>query len=505
MTELRPYQIDVIAEFDRAVAAGQKRIILVLPTGGGKTVIAAEVIKLARAKYERVLFLAHRREIIAQTSKQLAGHGTSLGEHGIIQAGRERDLRPTASIQVASIDTLHHRTNRGAIDLPAADLVIFDEAHRARGRTREALLQKFPDATWLGCTATPCRGDGRGLGNIFQAMIEGPQTGELIRLGYLVPPKVFAPIYRDVAKGVDTAQGDYIASALSRRMNTDELVGDIVTEWLAHGENRPTVAFSVDVAHAVNIRDRFREAGVAAEYVCGTTPLAEREQILAALASGEIGVVANCAVLIEGWDCPPVSCVILARPTKQLGLYKQMVGRGLRICEGKNDCIFLDHSGAVFKHGLPSDDVAWTLDVDRKAENVAAAARKRGEAVEIAKCPECSAILGGPPPCWSCGWQPQPRAREVEFAEGELGLVTNGHAGGNHYDAAARTQWHKMLTWIAVERNYKSGWVAHKYKEKFGIWPPTRLPVTQIEPTPEVRSWVRSRTIAFAKARSAAA
>src|SRR5262249_52052456 len=276
---------------------------------------------------------------------------------------------------------------------------------------REALLQKYPDAILLGLTATPCRGDGRGLGNIFEAMIAGPQTAELIKLGSLVPAKVFAPVYRDIAKGVGTNQGDYIVSALSKRMNTDELVGDIVSEWLAHGENRPSVAFSVDVDHAVHIRDRFRQGGIAAEYICGSTPLQEREQILVALASGEIKVVANCMVLTEGWDCPPVSCVILARPTRQLGLYRQMAGRGLRPHEDKTDCVFLDHAGAVFKHGLPSDDVAWTLHVDQRAANVTAASRKKGETPEIAKCPECDAIICGPPPCWSCGWIPKPRAR----------------------------------------------------------------------------------------------
>jgi superfamily II DNA or RNA helicase len=175
-------------------------------------------------------------------------------------------------------------------------------------------------------------------------MIEGPQTAKLIELGALVPAKVFAPVYRDVATGVGVAQGDYVISALSRRMNTDDLVGDIVTEWLAHGESRPTVAFSVDVDHAVHIRDRFRHAGVVAEYVCGSTPLGEREQILAALGLGEVKVVANCMVLTEGWDCPPVSCIILARPTRQLGLYRQMAGRGLRPCEGKIDCVFLDQA-----------------------------------------------------------------------------------------------------------------------------------------------------------------
>jgi superfamily II DNA or RNA helicase len=245
MIALRPFQLEVIEKVAQAIAAGERKLLIVAPTGSGKTVMAAEHIARARARSQRVLFLAHRREIIDQTSQRLTEHGMPLGAHGIILAGRDRDLRPQAGIQVASIDTLHHRHRRGAIELPPADVVIFDEAHRVRGRTREALMRNYPNAVWLGLTATPCRGDGRGLGNIFDVLIEAPQTAELIALGTLVPAKVFAPVYRDVARGVATSQGDYVISALSKRMNTDELVGDIVTEWLAHGESRPTVAFSL--------------------------------------------------------------------------------------------------------------------------------------------------------------------------------------------------------------------------------------------------------------------
>jgi superfamily II DNA or RNA helicase len=504
MIALRPFQLALIEEVEQEIAAGEERILIVSPTGSGKTVMAAEHMRRVRARYQRVLFLAHRREIIDQASRRLTEHGMPLGMHGIIIAGRDRDLRPQATIQVASIDTLQHRHRRGAIELPPADVVIFDEAHRVRGRTREALLRNYPDAVWLGLTATPCRGDGRGLGNIFNVLIEAPQTSELISLGVLVAPKVFAPVYRDIGRGVATSRGDYVTSALSKRMNTDELVGDIVTEWLAHGESRPTVAFSVDVAHAVHIRDRFRQHGIAAEYVSGKTPVSEREQILAELVNGSIKVVANCMVLTEGWDCPPLGCIILARPTKQLGLYRQMTGRGLRPARGKIDCVFLDHAGAVYRHGLPSDDIEWTLTVDRRATNATAVSRARNNAVKIAQCPDCSAILAAQPPCWSCGWMPKPRARDVDFADGELGLVINGQARRIQYDAATRARWHGQLAFIEQARGYKPGWAAHRFKEKFGKYPPWGTSPELTPPSPEVASWVRSRMIAFSKRRPGA-
>jgi superfamily II DNA or RNA helicase len=328
LVNLHGFQRDAIDQIECEIARGVRRVLYVAPTGSGKTVVAAEITRRAADRCQRVLFLAHRREIIDQTSRKLAANGIPLGLHGIVLAGRERDLRPQAMVQVASIDTLLARGIRSeTMRLPPADIIIFDESHRIRGRTREYLVSLYPDAVLLGLTATPCRGDGRGLGNIFETMIQAPQVAELIGLGFLVGARVFAPVDKDIAKGVRTEKGDYVVSALSARMNTTELVGDVVRDWLQHGERRRTVAFAVDVAHSVHIRDEFVRAGVRAEHLDGSTRLAEREAILARLGSGKTEVVSNCMVLTEGWDMPEVGCCILARPTKQLGLYRQMIGR----------------------------------------------------------------------------------------------------------------------------------------------------------------------------------
>jgi superfamily II DNA or RNA helicase len=284
------------------------KVLLVAPTGAGKTVIASEIIKRSVAKYKTVLFLAHRREIIQQTSAKLTANGV---RHGIIMAGIEP--RPMEPVQVASIDTLHSRGVRSeTMRLPSADLLVFDEAHRARGRTREHLISLYPDASMLGMTATPCRGDGRGLGNIFDTMIETPQIAELSRGEYLVKSRIYAPVHPDL-RGVRTQRGDYVVGQLER-MNTDALVGDIVEHWLKYGERRRTVAFAVGVEHSVHIRNEFMCAGLRAEHLDGTTPITEREAILARLAAGETEIVTNCMVLTEGWDMPDVGCCILARP-----------------------------------------------------------------------------------------------------------------------------------------------------------------------------------------------
>src|SRR5262249_19702382 len=150
------------------------------------------------------------------------------------------------------------------------------------------------------------------------------------------------------------------------RMDRDKLVGDIVTHWHKYGEHGRTVAFACSVGHSVHIRDEFLRSGVRAAHIDGNTPMDERDDILAQLTAGEIEVVSNCMVLTVGWDMPDVGCCILARPTKKMGLYRQMIGRVLRPAPGKTDAIILDHSGAVFRHGFAEDHVEWTLDPERR-------------------------------------------------------------------------------------------------------------------------------------------
>jgi DNA repair protein RadD len=214
--------------------------------------------------------------------------------------------------------------------------------------------------------------------------------------------------------------------------------------------------------------------------------------------------VTNCMVLTEGWDMPEVGCCILARPTKKMGLFRQMIGRVLRPADGKPDAIILDHSGAVFKHGLPEDPVAWTLNPGLHAESSAHAARLRHEAAGLIECTQCTALRLGGKPCPACGFLPRRPARDVSTTAGDLALVQAGRAKALEYDQAMRSRWHGMLAYIARERGYQRGWTAHKYREKFGTWPVWGSEPEPIEPSPEVRSWVRSRIIAFAKSQGVA-
>jgi superfamily II DNA or RNA helicase len=284
-------------------------------------------------------------------------------------------------------------------------------------------------------------------------------------------------------------------------MDRQKLVGDIVTHWHKYGERRKTVAFAVSVAHSVHIRDEFIRSGVRCEHIDGGTPKPERDATLARLAVGEVEVVSNCMVLTEGWDMPEVGCCVLARPTKKMGLYRQMIGRVLRPADGKPNAIVLDHSGAVFRHGFVEDPVAWTLDPDKPVENRTHTARELEHGSRLLDCSQCGSVRVAGEPCGHCGFLPQRPPRAVSFADGDLALVDGSRRPkGDIYDPAERERWLAMLIWIASEREYKPGWAAYKYKEKFGTWPPWGARPEPIPPTAECRSWVRSRMIAYAQA-----
>jgi superfamily II DNA or RNA helicase len=377
MTELRDYQIKAVDNIEREIIGSARHVLFTLPTGGGKTEIAKKIAENAVIERgERVLILTHRREILNQTSRKL-----SFGnlDHGLIQAGLNLDLE--YPIQVASIQTFWHRCMlRNKIPLPDADVVIVDEAHHVRASTWARILDAYKTARRLGLTATPCRGDGKGLGNFFDVLIEGPSVAELTPK-WLVPVIYYAPTEPDL-RGVKTQAGDYVINQLSDRMNRKDLIGDIVSNWFKFADGRKTIVFAVDVRHSISIRDEFVKAGIKAEHVDGSTPKDERAEILDRLASGETQIVVNCMVLTEGFDCPPASCIVLARPTKQLGLFRQMAGRGLRPALSKSNLILIDHSGAVFRHGLLEDSIEWTLDSDKRAENPTHAKRDIGTIVQ---------------------------------------------------------------------------------------------------------------------------
>lgn len=493
---LRPYQAEAVDSLRDSWRAKNRRILLQLPTGAGKTICATEIIKGAVAKGNPVLFVAHRRELISQASAKLRDLGIP---HGIILAG----VRPTPEelVQVGSVQTIAARAFKsGRLELPPAGVVIFDEAHHAIAASWKQIADAYPNAAILGLTATPVRGDGKGLGHLFSDMVIGPSIPELTEQGYLVPVRYFAPSMPDL-HGVKLTAGDYNQAQLEGRMDKPKLVGDVVTNWGEVCPDRKTVVFATSVKHSIHLAEQFQAVGINALHLDGETPLDERANILADLRDGLIQVITNCMVLTEGWDQPDVSCCVLARPTKSLGLYLQMAGRVLRPAPDKTDTILIDHSGAVYQHGFLHEPFEWSLDEagklgDRESQ------RKASEPKPIT-CEKCYTIYEKQHMCPSCGHMPEKFGRGVQQVEGTLGEVSvKSRAVRKDFSDPEKRQWFQMLKYQQQSKGYKPGWTSVQYKTKFGEYPPKDYSdLHPVYPSLEVARYIRHRQIVYAKSR----
>ena len=456
----RPYQVNAVDSARRFIARGRRRVLLVAPTGAGKTVCATMIVEGAISKQRRVLVLAHRAEIIDQTSAKLDAIGV---DHGIIQANHWRK-RAWCPVQVASVPTLTRRLARK----PEADVVILDESHHVSAQSFRAVIDSYPEAILIGLTATPYRTDGRALGDVFEELIVVAQVRELIDQGFLVQPRFFAPFNPDLS-GVHTTAGDFNQHETQDLMNRPKLIGDIVANWQAKAAGLTTVCFASGVAHSVAIRDRFREAGIDAAHLDANTPAEDRKRILGMLRDGQIQVLSNVGILTEGWDLPGCSCAILARPTESKSLHNQMIGRVLRASPGKPSAIVLDHAGNTIRHGFPTDHQEFSLDGREK--------RTKEALPSVRICKQCYAAYPARlVECPECGWKPETKQVDlVKEAAGELVEVTPDKRTG--VLASEREKARLLAKWRATAeaRGYKPGWASVQFKTLFLTWPASEI------------------------------
>lgn len=495
--ELRNYQEQVITDLSVSLGKGNKRVILQAATGSGKTVMASSIVKRAVDKGNSVLFLAHRRELITQCSNKLNLFGIS---HGIIMAGEINEA--WHSVQIASVDTLRARAiSSKRMKLPEADIIIIDECHRTLSNTYRKIIKEYEGKVVLGLTATPCRGDGLGLGHVYQDMVCAPTIKNLTENGHLVPTKYFAPTIPDL-QGIKMIAGDYNKKQLASKMDTPKLVGDVVTNWLTIANGKTTVIFASSVQHSINLMESFNKIGISAAHIDGTTPIEERDFTLKQLEDGEITVLCNCLVLTEGWDCPSAEVCVLARPTKSLGLYLQMVGRVLRPMKGKDSATIIDHSGAVYEHGFIDDEFEWDLDPSKKIQEKKKRETKR-ETHPIT-CEKCFTVYSGTKECPSCGSVHIKKGRALFVGDGELGEIDRNSRKikKKEYNTDQKREWYSMLRGYAFSKGYKDGWAYYKYHDKFGAAPPWKKNTT-VEPSLEVLSWITYINIRNSKKKSA--
>lgn len=384
MTEpfrLRPYQkAAVAAVVSRYREQKQRRLLLYLPTGAGKTVVAASIIKelVGRAGLGRVLFVAHRREILDQTARTIEQHLPSVSIQ--IEQG-ERTARGHADVTIASVQSLVKRKER--YDPQGFSLIICDECHRALAPSWEEVIEYFhtrakQDTLLLGMTATPRRTDGKSALDVFGQTAFEISRADLEDLGYLVPMRYFA-VRSDLSLGkVKLAGGDFQVGALSKVMDAPATRALAVKAWLEQGVGKRTIAFCAGVEHAQHLAEDFASLGIRAAKIDGKTK--DRGEMIRSFARGEIQVLTNYGVLTEGFDDPEVACILMARPTTSPLVYTQCIGRGLRPASGKIDCAVIDmvdrsthqlQYGAAQLAGLPRKWHCRGADPFREARSLA--------------------------------------------------------------------------------------------------------------------------------------
>lgn len=483
--ELRGYQQEAVAALRAAIKAGKKRIMLYSPTGSGKTEMAIEVIRGAERKKRRSMFTANRINLVSQTSKRL---DKAQVVHGVIQGGNSRDAH--RSTLACSIQTI---IKRGVPE--GTDVLIIDEAHGATSAQYKKLIIESRCPVIIGLSATPfTRGLGKHCdelgGPLFEEMVVAITIRELIDLGYLVDVDIYAPSEPDL-RGVKIVAGDYNEKQLSERVNQEGLVGDIVEQWQKLADGQRTVVFATNIDHSKHIVDKFCKAGVPAEHIDCYTSDEDRAAILGRLEAGVTTVVSNVSVLAEGWDCPSVSCMILARPTRSLARFIQMVGRALRPFPGKDRALMLDHSGSVRRLGFPTDDLPLELNDGKKKEPGAPDDDDEKAKERLPKpCPAC--FFMKPPgvhKCPRCGFEHRPPP--VEHKPGDLEKI-------KRYTMVEKQHFYSQLLHIQQDKGYADGWTSHKYREKFGVWPKDMRKV-KATPTPEVTNYLKHLAIKFAK------
>ena len=440
--QLRPYQSELVEELRAAWREGYKAPCIVLPCGGGKSVILAETARRTAANGKRVLFLVHRRELVEQIVRTFIGWGVDMRLCDVMMV-------QTASRRIAKLKK------------PA--LIMTDENHHSSAQSYKKIYERFSDVLRVGVTATPVRLGGEGLGDINDKLIIGISAKQLIKNKCLSPYDYYAPDICDLT-GIRTRMGEYLASDIERAMTKNAVFGDVIAYYRKLADGKKAICYCAGVKHSKAMAESFSAAGIPAAHIDGETEKNELSPIISDFRCGRIQILCNVDLISEGFDVPDCECAILLRPTKSLTLYIQQAMRCMRYRENKR-AVIIDHVGNYARFGLPDDDREWSLEKNPKK------LREQCDEIKVKMCPECFLTFSPPDNsekiiCPHCGHVFEKKERRgLEEKSAELHKIEGFKL---RFDKPENCHSYDELLEYAKQHGYKRGWAYYKAKE-FGL------------------------------------
>jgi len=482
---LRPHQEKAVQMLRNSIGRGKKHPLLAAPCSFGKTITAAAILESAVEKGKRGLFVCDRVKLVSQTIKELQAHDLPFG---VMQGNHELN-DPTQPIQICSIQTL---TRRRWQELEF-DICIVDECH-VHYETISKMMEMFNNVVFIGLSATPYA---RNLGRYYDDLILPISTRQLLEQGDLAPLHYYGGKQPDLSsvgrKGIRTGGSDYHPEDLGNVYENDKsLVGDIIYNWLQHGENSQTIAFSPSIKHSKYLVEKFNLAGIPAAHIDGYMDDEERQILYSAHDAGEYKILSCSRLLNTGYDAPSVRCLIDCYPTHSKIVLQQRYGRIQRTFEGKEYAIVLDHASNVQRHGFIEDIVPESLDCGIHRFDERNQVKKEKKEAKPNLCPDCTRQFLGMK-C-ECGYE-IPLHKE---------LVTDNQVlmklDSSQVTPEVKKQWLGELYCYAYMRGKTSAWAHYKYKEKFGM-PPAKGSGATVSDTvsDEVSRFIKHSNIKYAK------
>jgi DNA repair protein RadD len=501
MFELREYQRKAIETTYQRIGEGHRPIICAA-TGSGKTVIAGHLAKEAMDAGKPVLWVTGREEILRQTFATF-NDICGLGKVGILMR-QEKPWWFYPPVTVASWDTLKTRWNKSDLWRVPAELFLVDECHLSLSeKMSQTIMPHYQDKTVIGLTATPARRSGRGLGSYFTRIVQVQSVKNLMDEGFLAHCEYYGGAYADTSRiKVNRMTNDYDEHDLAKAALDGKLIGDILDNWLRLARDRHTIVFAVDIAHAQALAERFQGAGIMADVVHSKMTHETRSRITDQFRSQATQVLVNVGIAMYGFDCPSISCVVLARPTKSIVLHHQMVGRGLRPKSDGGYCKILDHGENIRRLGFIEDEIRWKLNENTEAATNTTRegdrkSNKPPQALPI-ECGSCGHIFAHSRVCPKCGWEKPQASRDIETVQADLVKIGKSQSDFK-LQAEDKREWYLMAVGWCDEHRKKRGMAYYRYLDKFGEKPGRWA--GSLFPNERVSAYMQAGLIRFAKSK----